>query len=67
MKTLTRIVIGLTSSLLATAGLFRAAEKLDPLTHALGIVVVASSSVDRPGETCVLPCSYALVETVVKV
>lgn len=61
MKALTRITVGLTSSLLAAAGLFRTAEKLDPLTHALRDVVVASSSAERPGETCGLPCNYAPV------
>jgi len=58
MKTLTRILIGLTSSLLATAGLFRAAEKLDPLTHALRGVVIVSSAADRPAEGCADPCNY---------
>lgn len=58
MKTLTRIMIGLTSSLLATAGLFRMAEKFDPLSQAVRSVPVLSSTADRPSEDCILPCNY---------
>jgi hypothetical protein len=58
MKTLTRIMIGLTSSLLAAAGLFRVAEKLDPLSHALRNVTVMSTTADRPSEDCTCPSAY---------
>lgn len=59
MKTFTRITIGLTSSLLTIAGLFTAAEKLDPLSQSLRGGPAITRAVDRPGEDCVLPCHYS--------
>lgn len=59
MKTFTRIMIGLTSSLLAIAGLICVAEKLDPLSQSLRGAPAIAAVADQPGENCALPCHYA--------
>lgn len=57
MKTIKRMVLGIASSLLLTAGLARAAQQLDPLTQSIAHDTNASSSA-LPGGPCILPCAY---------
>jgi hypothetical protein len=56
MKTMNRIVLGLISSLLLSAGFSKAAQKLDPLTKSIGPVNFEDS---LPGACdCIMPCFY---------
>lgn len=54
MKSINRIALGTISSLLLSAGLTKAAQKLDPLSHSTGNFC----SNDNPSSTCGLPCNY---------
>jgi hypothetical protein len=63
MKKLTGILIGLTSSLLTVAGLFRVAEKFDPLSHAFRGVEIVGKAGEKPAENCTLPTQYLPPET----
>lgn len=58
MKTLTRNMIGVTSSLLSVAGLFRIAEKFDPLSQSLRKAPAMSNGADHPSQDCIFPCNY---------
>jgi hypothetical protein len=57
MKIINRMALGVASSLLLSAGLSRAAQKLDPLTKSIG-----SSNPENRNEAgasnCSLPCFY---------
>lgn len=57
MNTNKRVFVGLVSSLLLAAGLSRAAERLDPLSHQL---TITSESLELhrsgPGLPCATPC-----------
>jgi len=54
MKTTLRLVLGLVSSLLLSAGLFRAASQLDTLSTPLSPL---DQQLTGPGSTsCALPC-----------
>lgn len=55
MKTLTRIALGLTSSLLLAAGFSRAALRLDPLSNSIS--GTDWSMKDAPSGACVFPCA----------
>lgn len=46
------------SSLLATAGMMQAAQRLDPLTRVLRNEIEFNSN-ERPAEACAVPCLYA--------
>jgi len=59
MNTFTSKIVGLGSSLLASAGLLRAAESFDPLTRALGNRAMNSAAENVPGADCTLPCQYS--------
>jgi len=59
MKTPTRFLLGLFSSLLLSAGFVRAAERLDPLSHSLATSDAAAAVSDRPAPACTDPCAYA--------
>jgi hypothetical protein len=61
MKTINRIALGTISSLLLSAGLARAAERLDPLTKSIGGRDLNLHSKDSPANSCVNPC-YLLVD-----
>jgi hypothetical protein len=56
MKTINRILVGLLSSLLLSAGLLRAAEKLDPLAQQSALLKGPNLP---PSAGCTLPCQYA--------
>lgn len=56
MKTINRVVVGLLSSLLLTAGLSRAAERLDPLSNKLSDQSISVNSQERAGIPCAMPC-----------
>jgi hypothetical protein len=58
MKTLARFAIGISSSLLAAAGMMQTAQRLDPLSRVLENEIHFNSS-ERPAEACAVPCSYA--------
>ena len=64
MKTLTFKMFGLTSSLLATAGLLTAAEHLDPLTHSAAKQPAISNLAEPPADGCTHTCWY--MESAVK-
>ncbi|WP_148218207.1 hypothetical protein [Opitutus terrae] len=57
MNTYKRVFVGLISSFLLAAGLSRAAERLDPLSHQL---TITSESLEMhragPGVGCAVPC-----------
>lgn len=57
MKKFKRMAIGMVSSFLALAGMVRAAEKIEPLSHSLGNKIDLIS-VESPGENCTCPCNY---------
>ncbi len=50
MKTITRLVLGLVSSLFLAAGFARAAENLDPMTKSLG--VTENNTISRTATNC---------------
>jgi len=56
MNSIKRLILGVFSTLLLAAGLARAADRLDPMSHSLrpsaGDVVVS----DGPVPPCTLPC-----------
>jgi hypothetical protein len=57
MKIINRMALGVASSLLLSAGLSRAAQKLDPLTKSIG----PSNPKDRfegTANNCSMPCFY---------
>jgi hypothetical protein len=54
MKTITRLVLGVVSSLLVSAGFYRAAGRLDPLFN----VDLSSGQPDLSGPSCIAPCYY---------
>jgi hypothetical protein len=56
MKTFNRMALGTISSLLLSAGLARAAQKLDPLTKTIGGRDFRFNSTDKAATGCVLPC-----------
>jgi hypothetical protein len=58
MKTINRIALGTISSLLLSAGLDRAAQKLDPLTNSIADLNLGSNSAEAPSQTCGVPCYY---------
>lgn len=57
MKTIARFAIGLTSSVLAAAGMMQAAQRLDPVSRALGNEIRFDSE-ECPAEACTVPCAY---------
>lgn len=57
MKPIIRTTVGLASCFLAAAGMMRAAERIDPLAHAL-IGTDQSNRFEAPGEACATPCQY---------
>lgn len=58
MKTLTFKFLGFTSSLLVTAGLLGAAERLDPLTHSAAKQPATASSLEGAASNCTTMCWY---------
>jgi len=64
MKTLTFKMFGMTSSLLATAGLLSAAAHLDPLTHSAAKQPSISNPAEPSAEGCTHTCWY--MESAVK-
>ncbi len=63
MKTIARFAIGLASSVLAAAGMMQAAQRLDPVSRALGNEIRFNSK-ERPGEACTVPCAYRAVSAI---
>jgi hypothetical protein len=58
MKTINRMALGTISSLLLSAGLARAAQKLDPLSISIGNKDFGPVSLDAASSACVYPCAY---------
>jgi hypothetical protein len=58
MKTINRMALGTISSLLLSAGLTKAAQKLDPLTKSIGSGDFGAISNDGPASACTYPCMY---------
>jgi hypothetical protein len=56
MKTINRMALGTISSLLLSAGLTQAAQKLDPLTNSLG--KPNSCATESPANSCNVPCFF---------
>ena len=54
MKTTIRLVLGVVSSLLVSAGFYRAAGRLDPLFN----VDLSSGQPERSTPGCIAPCMY---------
>ncbi len=63
MKTIARFGIGLASSVLAAAGMMQAAQRLDPVSRALGNEIQFDSQ-ERPAEACTVPCAYRAVSAI---
>jgi hypothetical protein len=59
MKTLTRMVQGVISSLLLSAGLSQAASRLDPLAQSLNDQTDRGTRESGPAIGCTLPCLYS--------
>lgn len=59
MKLLARQIIGLTSSLLLSAGLSHAAQRLDPLSQQVGNSSQISSLSQAPADACTWSCERA--------
>jgi hypothetical protein len=57
MNSHTRTLIGLISCLLAMAGLWRAAERFDPVTLGLAGQYADVPLDPRPSDSCALPCT----------
>ena len=53
MNSITRLIYGLVSSLLLAAGFVRAADRLDPTNHSLGLIDNKNMTAAGP---CVMPC-----------
>jgi len=58
MKTINRMALGTISSLLLSAGLARAAERLDPLTKSIGKWSPGTNCNEASANMCIAPCSY---------
>jgi hypothetical protein len=58
MKTINRMALGTISSFLLSAGLDRAAQKLDPLTQSLSLQDFSSEASEAPAHTCTAPCMF---------
>jgi len=58
MKTINRMALGTLSSLLLSAGLKRAAQKLDPLTNSIKGRNYNFGCNLAPTSDCVAPCLY---------
>lgn len=58
MKTINRMALGTISSLLLSAGLTKAAQKLDPLTASIGANDFGFSPNESPSRACMPPCMY---------
>lgn len=58
MKTINRMALGTISSLLLSAGLTKAAQKLDPLTKTIGSGDFGAVSNDAPASACTFPCMF---------
>jgi hypothetical protein len=58
MKTINRMALGTISSLLLSAGLTKAAQKLDPLTNSIAGFNYGFGSTESPANSCVTPCFY---------
>jgi hypothetical protein len=56
MKTINRMALGTISSLLLSAGLARAAQKLDPLSKSARNFGFCAK--ESPANSCTLPCLY---------
>jgi hypothetical protein len=56
MKTINRMALGTISSILLSAGLTKAAQKLDPLTNTIGSGDFGAVSKDAPASACTFPC-----------
>jgi len=57
MKTINRMALGTITSLLLSAGLTKAAQKLDPLSNS----ITRSNGYSRneaPANSCTMPCLY---------
>jgi hypothetical protein len=52
-----RRLIGFLSSLLAIAGLWRAAERFDPVTRSIAGEYAVLGYDPRPSESCAMPCT----------
>jgi hypothetical protein len=58
MKTINRMALGTISSLLLSAGLTKAAQKLDPLTNSVARFDYGFNGTESPANTCVSPCFF---------
>jgi len=58
MKTINRMALGTVSSLLLSAGLARAAARLDPLTKSISKSNFQSNATEAPTMFCTAPCLY---------
>jgi hypothetical protein len=58
MKTINRMALGTISSLLLSAGLAKAAQKLDPLSNSIGNKDFGPVSKEASSGACVFPCLY---------
>lgn len=59
MKTTQRLCLGLISSLLLSAGLSHAAQRLDPLTQHFATTEIQADCSPAPATACTMPCNYA--------
>jgi hypothetical protein len=57
MNPYNRRLIGFLSSLLAIAGLWRAAERFDPVTRSITAQYAELGYDPRPSESCAMPCT----------
>ena len=57
MKSINRIALGTISSLLLSAGLTKAAQKMDPLSKSIGNMCFSAKEC-APANSCVVPCLY---------
>jgi hypothetical protein len=58
MKTINRMALGTLSSLLLSAGLTKAAQKLDPLTNSIDSRNNGLGCNLAPTSDCISPCLY---------
>jgi hypothetical protein len=58
MKTINRMALGTISSLLLSAGLARAAQKLDPLSNTIGDKDFGPVSKEASASACMFPCMF---------
>jgi hypothetical protein len=58
MKTINRMALGTISSLLLSAGLAQAAQRLDPLSKSIRNLNLGTNLNEAPTNTCTSPCLY---------